>query len=713
VRCSVQRAAEALNPVPSTANAIALGVFIVKNPAELVFANAKAMAATTTLLIIGGAQLFGLNARAGATRAGQIPPELDCESILGTTVDCASLQSISAMVLPASAVVNANSAPGLIESDASNLSLHNRVTPARPALPEATVDVTMPVQMGKIRRISPGDSKSFQKALSASTCGDTIVLQAGSTYSGNFTIPNIGSCSGWVIVESSKVSNLPSGTRVSLSSASDMAKLSGTALTAALRFAATGIHNFRFIGLEISCATGVCDVPNDLAEGLVEIDGGLPSSAAQTPDHIIIDRCYIHGTPTQNIRSGIRANGTNIAVIDSYISEIHENGFDSQAIVDWNGAGPLLIQNNFLEAASENILFGGAGAAVSRLIPSDITIVGNYFYKNPSWLGKAAPYNWVIKNLLEFKNAQRVLVHGNVFAYCWYAAQDGSIVLVTPRSYSGDSWATAADLTFTDNLLEHAAIGFVISHSDYNHVPTSHPSQRILIQNNVLTDIDRATWGTGSGGWSFLLEDIAGGANPNNLTNWHDLTIDHNDLFTQNNYNCSVFSAGGTGPSAVPAGPIQFTNNLMVGDLCGQGLSPGKRSLDFYYHDVTWDKNVLVSARGRDYPKGTLILSKTNDLRFGPESLANNPGTAYRLLSASPYHNAGTDRKDIGVWDWSTLNTATNQALTGHIRGALDDHKKRSVESRGGACRSLLNRTAFLRPKAPPTARRVCINKGT
>src|SRR5487761_540751 len=599
-----------------------------------------------------------------------------CSGTACGTISNSGLYTAPATVpSPANVTVTATSVADTTKSGSTTVTIvgsANGPPPVAPALPAATVDVTMPTQGSSncptlttgsdcIRQVPAGNAIGLQIALNASTCGDTIVLQAGSTYSGNFTIPNIGSCTGWVIVESSKVSNLPSGTRVSLSSASDMAKLSGTALTAALRFAATGIHNFRFIGLEISCATGVCDVPNDLAEGLAEIDGGLPSSAAQTPDHIIIDRCYIHGTPTQNIRSGIRANGTNIAVIDSYISEIHENGFDSQAIVDWNGAGPLLIQNNFLEAASENILFGGAGTAVSRLIPSDITIVGNYFYKNPSWLGKAAPYNWVIKNLLEFKNAQRVLVHGNVFAYCCYAAQDGSIVLVTPRSYSGDSWATTADLTFTDNLLEHAAIGFVISHSDYNHVPTSQPPRRILIQNNVLTDIDRATWGTGSGGWAFLLEDIAGGPNPNNLTNWHDLTIDHNDLIDTT---ADIFLAGGTGPSAVPAGPIQFTNNMDSNDITGQGISAGNAAIYFYLIQVTWNKNVLTGALTNNYPGGTFFPT-LSQIGFTNYSSTNLAGANYQLLPSSPYHNAGTDGNDIGVWDWSTWNTATAHAVSG------------------------------------------------
>jgi hypothetical protein len=601
----------------------------------------------------------------------------------GTVSSNGLFKAPSSVPSPATVKILATSVADSSEAGSTMITIEGSAIgtpPAAPALPTASVNLTMPTQgtancpsltsgSDCVRQVPAGNATSLQSALNAAKCGDTIVLQAGSTYSGNFTIPNIGSCSGWVIVESSEASSLPSGTRVSPSLVSDMATLSGTAHSSVLQFSSPGIHNFRFIGLEISCAASVCDAPNDLTAGLVEIDGGLPSNVSETPDHIIIDRCYIHGTPTQNIRRGIAANGTNIAVVDSYISEIHESGAatggDSQAIEDWNGAGPLLIQNNFLEAASENIMFGGAGTVVPGLVPSDITIVGNYFYKDPSWRGKAAPYNWAIKNLLEFKNAQRVLVHGNVFAYCWLQAQAGGIVTVTPRAVGGDAWASAADLTFTDNLLEHAGYGITIADSDNNHVPTSQPPQRILIQNNVMTDIS-PSWG--GAGWALLIEDITGGTNLSHRTNWHDLIIDHNDFFGKSHSNCGTFAAGGQGPSAIPAGPIQFINNAMVGDMCGQGRFPGRTSINFYYRNLIWDQNILIDSRGTDYPKRTMFVSKIEALKLEDRSQADGPGTTYQLSPSSPYRNAGTDGADIGVSDWSTWRAATTAAMAGHSK---------------------------------------------
>jgi hypothetical protein len=96
---------------------------------------------------------------------------------------------------------------------------------------------------------------------------------------------------------------------------------------------------------------------------------------------------------------------------------------DSQRLMSFNGVGPYLIQNNFLQGGAENIVFGGTDPGITNLIPSDITIVGNLIQKNLTWRGQAAPYNWVIKNLFELKNAQRLLIDGNVLQYTWVSGQ--------------------------------------------------------------------------------------------------------------------------------------------------------------------------------------------------------------------------------------------------------------------------------------------------
>lgn len=394
-----------------------------------------------------------------------------------------------------------------------------------------------------------------------------------------------------------------------------MATLTGSAKnTQVLNFKAAGIHNFRFIGLEIDCADAACASPNDITQGLVEMDGGFPNTVTATPNEIILDRCYIHGSPTQNIRSGVRANGTNIAIIDSTISEIHEavaaSAGDSQAIEDWNGAGPLLIQNDYLEAASENVMLGGAATSVPGLIPSDVTITGNTFYKDLAWRNAKAPFNWLVKNHLEFKNAQRVLVTGNTFENSWYAAQAGEFIDITPRALEGDGHETVADVAITGNFIQHGDIGITVASSDNNHTPTSQPPQRILIQDNLLLDMNVA-WGGNA--WCFLLEDTPA---VSALLNWHDLTIDHNSCFVTGKFADGFFLSGGTGPSALPAGPVAITNNTVnfapgfAGNCTvnGSGKACGNVAISFYLKNPVWQNNAIPDALTL-YPAGSVAAS--------------------------------------------------------------------------------------------------------
>src|SRR5262249_25536693 len=132
---------------------------------------------------------------------------------------------------------------------------------------------------------------------------------------------------------------------------------------------APGAHHYRLIGLEIGIAAGVAT-----NYGIVKL--GDSSKAQSTPNSVpqdlIVDRCYIHGNATGDVSRGIALNSGRTAVIDSYVSECHGVGFDTQAICGWNGPGPFKIVNNYLEGSGENFMLGGADAAIPNLTPSDI-----------------------------------------------------------------------------------------------------------------------------------------------------------------------------------------------------------------------------------------------------------------------------------------------------------------------------------------------------
>ena len=89
--------------------------------------------------------------------------------------------------------------------------------------------------------------------------------------------------------------------------------------------------------------------------------------------------------------------GTYIAIVDSYFNDFHciaDTGSctDAHAIAGGNTEtqdGPYLIQNNFLEASGEGVLFGGGPATKN---PADIEIIGNHFWKPWQWMPGNTPF---------------------------------------------------------------------------------------------------------------------------------------------------------------------------------------------------------------------------------------------------------------------------------------------------------------------------------
>ena len=129
------------------------------------------------------------------------------------------------------------------------------------------------------------------------------------------------------------------------------------------------------LGVEITVAPGVTRNHGILTLG----EGGRSQSGLdRVASRIIVDRSYVHGHPTLNVNRCIALNSAASAVIDSYISECHAKGFDSQAICGWNGPGPFKITNNYLEGAGEIVMFGGADPFIRNLTPSDIEVHAAY-----------------------------------------------------------------------------------------------------------------------------------------------------------------------------------------------------------------------------------------------------------------------------------------------------------------------------------------------
>lgn len=157
-------------------------------------------------------------------------------------------------------------------------------------------------------------------------------------------------------------------------------------------------HHYRLIGLEIAQKEST-----DAADTLINLgsadsyDSVVQNTFEKVAYDFVIDRCYIHGHPQGQTKRGIGLHSLRSDVTNSYISEIHRAGQDSQAIAGWNGTGFYKIINNYLEAAGENVLFGGADPMITNLIPSDIEIRRNYFFIPAAW--RQSQPRWTVSTL--------------------------------------------------------------------------------------------------------------------------------------------------------------------------------------------------------------------------------------------------------------------------------------------------------------------------
>lgn len=237
---------------------------------------------------------------------------------------------------------------------------------------------------------------------------------------------------------------------------------------------------------------------------------------ADVPQGLTMQYCDVFGLPDQNSQRGIALNGKNFLMKDCKVREIHWQGGESQGLCGWNGPGPFKIFDSYIEASTENILFGGADARIPNLIPSDIEVRRCYFFKPMAWRGK-----WPVKNWFEIKNGRRAVIDGCKFENNWADAQSGFGILFTVRGEAGaNPWATVEDVIFTNNELLNTCAGFQLIGKDW---PTeSQQGSRLRIANNVIRMAQNAE--LGYNGRLMQIEQF------------HDVTLENNDANPPHTY---------------------------------------------------------------------------------------------------------------------------------------------------------------------------------
>ncbi len=481
---------------------------------------------------------------------------------------------------------------------------------------------------------NPATAAAFSSALSSAQLGDTIILNAGTTYVGSFSLANKTTGSGFITIQSSNLAQLPAaGVRVSPADAANMPIIQAPGSNAQAIKTQAGAHHFQFVGIEF-----VGPSNNSSLTTLIELGNDSQSTLDAVPNHINIDRCYMRpNTPVQTIRRAIGLHTDYTDITNSYIEEIHE-GSDSNAIGAWNGVGHYNIINNHLEGAGENILVGGATNHLPESV-SDVVIRGNHVIKPLYWRDGSRGYKPTVKNLFELKEGRRFTVEDNIFENCWTSGQTGVAILIKLAEYDVSPQNLTEDLIFRNNIVRHANGGVTLQGRDYENNSPPGLVRRLSFTNNLFYDITNAWTSAGGIGGNFLY-----------LTHGPiDVTFDHNTIINGR----TILDID---TPQYPATNFKFTNNILAHNTYGVHSTDGTGNFVFagganggqYFGDPgnVFTKNILMGGNANSYTDRPGNFFPATWTAVGFTDQANNN---YKLLPTSAYHNAGTDGKDVGV----------------------------------------------------------------
>ena len=549
------------------------------------------------------------------------------------------------------------------------------------ALPQACINTAMAETPSGGTVISVAAGANLQTALNSVQCGDTVSIASNATFTGNFVVPALGCDSGhWITVRTSApdASLPPEGTRLTpcYAGISSLVGRPSLGCVQVLRVIPQlispngnpaialkpGANHYRFIGLELTRAAGT-----GFVEDLVAM------SSRNAADHIILDRLWIHGAPLDDTAMAVHLPGmTHAAVIDSYLNDFHCTAIvgsctDAHAVGGGIGdlpGGPYKIVDNFLEASGENIMLGGGEATTT---PADIEIRRNHIFKpmiwklgQPGFVSGKGGHPFAVKNLIELKNAQRVLMEGNIFENSWGGfSQFGAVILLTPRNQLLGTKPVCpicqvTDVTIRYSTMSHSGMGISIA-AGLTGTPTpkyqGKAAGRYSIHDVTMDDISSTAYQ--GGGTLFQIFNTW----PQNGLN--SITINHITGFPDPNAHLLSL----TDPVSIPKMPgFVFTNNLVLAAKypvwsAGGGTSNCAhtnfplQNLNGCFSGYTFNTNGVIGSPSQYppsvWPAKNMFPASPNAVLF--VNYNNADGGDYHLLSASPYKNAGSDGKDLGA----------------------------------------------------------------
>lgn len=520
------------------------------------------------------------------------------------------------------------------------------------------------------KQIRVAAKSNLAAAIDGAKCGDTLLLPAGASFEVHELPFKKCDDQHYITVRTDTPDSKlpPEGTRISpawggvaslpgrppfAQPSGGPAKLLATLVVRRPSGAVVGDH-VRFMGIEWTTAPGT--------------DIGRIVTADHS-DHVIFDRNWVHPADGAEVAHGIGIiHGSHtIAVINSYIGGLNciaRTGKCTDATGIGGGSGDepisaLKIYNNFIEAAGENILFGGSAATQ---VPTDIEIRRNHLFRpmlwkegEPGYTPTASGYPYIVKNNFELKNAMRVLFEANLLENSWGGfSQTGYSILITPKNQASECPVCRVnDVTIRFDRIRNVAGVFQIANALAKTGAPSADGGRYSIHDIFADDLHDKDY---KGGGSFLiLESVRPPV--------HDIQIDHVTAFVSgvllailnpgakmSNFTLtnSVFSIGDRRQPLATAGGGPES-------CASKNQAQGSEAvLQACFDPYKFDKNLIITGRG-SFPKGNIAVGSPEaaGIRDLKDAVSKDPRLCHAkgpgCNKISPGAAAASDGRDLGA----------------------------------------------------------------
>lgn len=395
---------------------------------------------------------------------------------------------------------------------------------------------------------------------------------------------------------------------------------------------------------------------------LIFLGNGNETSQNAMAHHFEVDHCYAHDTSGHHsIVTALVDNSQFLNIHDSWITGADDG--EAQAISGTASMGPTSISNNFLEAAGEVTLYGGAWSPYSPPNANKL-FAGNYFYKAPTWrvnsgavamdstiTGTACLYDtadpghsggewfnntttttnfrcnssgvWAttlasfptqtgdFKNHTEQKNGRLFSYIGNLYRYGFAYGQPGEAWKISAETGSGPGFSNDHILYMNNYAVDVFKTATRDTQCNPQTVPCLIPPGSNSIVNNLVVT-NPLVCGTsfaslcGFSNQSWQMEaDGPGQAIENGPSNGYTGDLqNHNTIWQPDSWpytgNFSMIAAASFVTNG-PWSPLPDTTTFMNSITVGDFVGQASLPLASYYQNSYWSSNALKGATGT-YP---------------------------------------------------------------------------------------------------------------